>query len=61
MLYLTLNSLIMHYIIWREKNFILIFIIFILILLIFLCICANENLNSVGGRFERNFNFIGGR
>ena len=22
---------------------------------------ANENLNSVGGRFERNFNFIGGR
>ena len=22
---------------------------------------ANENLNSVGGRFERNFNFIDGR
>jgi len=22
---------------------------------------ANEILNSVGGRFERNFNFIGGR
>jgi hypothetical protein len=22
---------------------------------------ANENLNSVGGRFERNFNFIGGQ
>jgi hypothetical protein len=22
---------------------------------------ANENLNSVGGRFERNFYFIGGQ